>query len=67
MFDCVFGNSYIEVKYQGRLYLEESYSTLKNLLNDQNTTIQVHVLDCFGISSTLKTFNKSDITYHGSN
>ncbi len=67
MFDCVFGNSYIDVKYQGRLYLEESYSTLQNLINNQSSTIQVHVLDCFGITGTLKTFNKSDITYYGSN
>lgn len=67
MFDSILGNSYIDVKYQGRIYLEESISTLKDLMNNSNDTISVHVLDCFGIFSDTKTFYKSDITYYGSN
>ena len=67
MFDNIFGNSYIDVKYEGRLFLEESYDSLKNKMNDSSSTITVHVLDFLGIGSTAKTFKKSDISYWGSN
>lgn len=67
MFDNIFGNSYIDVRYEGRLFLEESYDSLKNKMNDSSSTITVHVLDFLGIGSTAKTFKKSDISYWGSN
>ena len=67
MFDNIFGNSYIDVKYEGRLFLEESYDSLQNIMNDSSPTITVHVLDFLGIGSTAKTFKKSDISYWGSN
>ena len=67
-FDFIFGNSYIDVKYKGRLYLEESYDTLKSMMNDSNSTITVHVTDPItGILTDTKTINKSDITSYGSN
>ena len=67
MFDFVFSNSYIDVKYQGRLYLEESYDTLKRMMEDGTPTITVRVVDFTGIGSDVKTFNKEDISYYGSN
>ncbi len=67
MFDFIFANSYIELKYGSRLYLEESYDTLKSKMNDSSSTITVHVVDFMGIGSDLKTFNKSDISSYGQN
>ncbi len=67
MFDFIFANSYIDLKYGSRQYLEESYDTLKSKMNDSSTTITVHVVDFFGIGSDLKTFKKSEISYYGSN
>ncbi|MGN1012460.1 MAG: hypothetical protein ACI4ON_01360 [Clostridia bacterium] len=67
MFDCIWGNSYIDVRYEGRLFLEENYDSLKSKMNDSSSTITVHVLDFLGIGSTAKTFKKSDISYWGSN
>ena len=67
MFDNIFGNSYIDVRYEGRLFLEESYDSLKSKMNDSSSTITVHVLDFLGIGSTAKTFKKSDISYWGAN
>lgn len=68
MFDCFVGNSYIELKYGGRIYLDESYETLKRMIDDDSSsTITVHVVDFLGIGSDLKTYNKSDISYYGSN
>lgn len=67
-FDFIFSNSYIDVKYKGRFYLEESYDTLKSMMNDSSSTITVHVTDPFtGIFTDTKTINKSDITSYGSN
>lgn len=66
MFDIFFGNSYIKVRYEGTLYLEESYETLKRLMNDSSSTITVRVLDPItGFFSDRKTFKKSDITDYG--
>ncbi|MBQ9298024.1 MAG: hypothetical protein IJ223_03155 [Clostridia bacterium] len=67
MFDFIFSNSYIDVKYQGRLYLEESYDTLKRMMEDGSSTITVRVVDFTGLGSDTKTFNKEDISYYGSN
>ena len=67
MFDFIFANSYIDVRYRGRLYLEESYDRLKSMMTSSSSTITVHVVDFMGIFSDVKTFNKSDITYYGSN
>lgn len=68
MFDVFFGNSYIDTKYDGRLYLEESYDTLKRLMNDSSSSITVKVLDSItGFFSDRKTIQKSEITYFGSN
>ncbi len=68
MFDFVFANSYIDVKYSGRLYLSESYDKLKSLMNDSSSSITVHVVDWLtGIFEDVKTISKSDITDYGSN
>ena len=68
MFDWVFANSYVELKYGGRQYLSESYETLQSLMNDSSSTITVHVVDFItGIFENVKTFNKSDISYYGRN
>lgn len=68
MFDFIFSNSYIDVKYKGRLYLEESFETLKSMMNDSSSTITVHVTDYLtGVFTDTKTFNKSEITGYGSN
>ena len=67
-FDFIFFHSYIDVKYKGRLYLEESIETLKSMMNDSSSTITVHVTDPFtGVFTDTKTINKSDITSYGSN
>lgn len=67
MFDFIFSNSFIDVKYEGRLYLEEHYDTLKSKINDSSSTITVRVVDFMGIGSTTRTIKKSDISYFGSN
>lgn len=68
MFDIFFGNSYIETRYNGTFYLEESYDTLKRLMNDDSSFITVRVIDPLtGLFSDRRTFNKSDITYYNSN
>ncbi len=67
MFDFILANSYIELKYGSKQYLEESYDTLKSKMNDSNTTITVHVVDFTGFFSDIKTFKKSDISSYGSN
>lgn len=68
MFDVFFGNSYINTKYDGTLYLEESYDTLKRLMNDSSSSITVRVLDPItGFFSDRKTIPKNEITYYGSN
>ena len=59
-----FGNSYIDVKYEGRIYLEESFEKLKSMMNDNKETITVHVVDT--IFTDVKTFKKSEITRYGS-
>lgn len=67
-FDFIFSNSYIDVKYKGRLYLEESYETLKSMMENSSSTITIHVTDPFtGVFTDIKTINKSDITSYGSN
>ena len=66
MFDFIFANSYIDLKYEGRLYLEDSYESLKNKTNDGNSTITVRVMDFTGIGSDTRRFYKSDITGYGS-
>jgi hypothetical protein len=67
-FDFIFGNSYIDVKFRGRLYLDESFEKLKSMMNDNNATITVHVTDPItGVLSDKKTIKKSDITNYGSN
>ena len=67
-FDFIFSHSYIDVKYKGRLYLEESIETLKSMMNDSSSTITVHVTDPItGVLSDKKTIKKSDITNYGSN
>ena len=67
-FDFIFGNSYIDVKFRGRLYLDESFEKLKSMMNDNNATITVHVTDTItGVLSDKKTIKKSDITNYGSN
>ena len=67
MFDFIFANSYIDLKYEGRLYLEDSYESLKNKMNDGISTITVRVMDFTGIGSDTRQFYKSDITGYGSN
>lgn len=67
MFDFIFANSYVDLKYGGRLYLEESYDTLKSMMNDSSSTIVVHVVDFMGIGSDRKEIKKSEISYYGSN
>lgn len=67
MFDIIFGNSYIVVNYE-KLYLEETYYTLKNMMEDSSDTISVHVLDQLsGFFSDAKTFEKSKISSYGPN
>lgn len=66
MFDWIFANSFIDHKVSGRLYLSEYYSTLSDKMKDSNSTITVHVMDFLGFED-VKTFNKKDITYYGSN
>ncbi len=68
MFDFLFGNSYIDLKYGGRLYLSESYDTLKSLMNNSSDTITVHVVDDLtGFFTDTKTIKKSEIRSYGSN
>lgn len=66
MFDWIFANSYIDHNLEGRLYLSESYDTLTNKMHDSNSTITVHVMDFLGFED-VRTFNKKDINYYGSN
>ena len=65
--DFIFGNSYIELKSGPTIYVEEHYDELRSKMKDSSLTITVHVIDFFGLDSELKTFNKSDISYYGSN
>ncbi len=65
MFDFIFASSYIDHS-SGRKYLSESYYTLKNMMEDSNSTITVHVMDFMGFTD-VRTFNKSDIRNYGSN
>ncbi len=67
MFDFVFGNSYIDTVYNGRLYLSESYEQLSKIMNDSSSTITVHVEDWTGLGPDIKTIKKSEITCYGPN
>ncbi len=67
MLDFIFANAYIDLKYSGRIYIEESYSTLKSMINDSKSTITVKVLDFTGLFSDVRTISKSDIVSYGSN
>ena len=57
MLDSLFANSYIEVAYSGTYYLSETYSQLKSLIEDDNSTITVHVYDLCGIFTDEKTLS----------
>ncbi|MBR2784442.1 MAG: hypothetical protein IKD74_00450 [Clostridia bacterium] len=63
-FEFFSAKSYIDVKYEGRIYLEESFEKLKSMMNDNKDTITVHVVDT--IFTDVKTFKKSEITRYGS-
>lgn len=65
MFDLIFGSSYIIVS-GNKKYLSESYYSLKQKMDDDSSTITVHVMDFMGFTDT-RTFNKSDISDYGSN
>lgn len=65
MFDFLLGNSYIVISYEKK-YLRESFNILKQKMDDDSSTITVHVIDFMGFTDT-KTFNKSDISDYGSN
>ena len=66
MFDFIMSSSFIDVKYKGRLYLNETYEQLKSMMNDSKPTITVHIVDYFtGLLTEKNTFKKSDITNYG--
>lgn len=65
--DFIFANSYIELKSGHRIYLLETYDELKQKMNDGSSTITVHEIDFFGLWSEIRTYNKSNISYYGSN
>ena len=47
--------------------VKKCYESLKNKMNDGNSTITVRVMDFTGIGSDTRQFYKSDITGYGSN
>ncbi|MBO5477538.1 MAG: hypothetical protein J6A15_07295 [Clostridia bacterium] len=68
MFDMFFGRSYIKTTDYEVFYLEESYDTLKRLINDENSNITVTVMDPItGFLSDKKTIQKSKIKEYGQN
>lgn len=67
MFDFLWGFSYIKLKSGNKLYLEQSYYDLNNMMKDSNSTITVDVVDWTGIFSDRRVINKGDIVDYGSN